>query len=506
MGLKWNYRVWAVLITILARWQFTLLAVPGEADYGKIDAYLAGRFREVGVPGAAFVVITNNQIAHFRGIGVAGPDGRAIQPQTPFGIGSVSKSFGALAVMQLVEAGKIDLDAPVRRYLPGFRTTDPAVSGAITVRHLLHHQSGLPTFVSHASWEDRYDPTAALDRAMAFMPEVRLKETPGQSFLYSDPGYVVLAAVVQAVSGKPFEKYLQEAVLAPLGLRHSFTSEVAARSDGAATGYRYWFGKAVPHGGLSSCYFDPLAGGGIYCSAEDLAAYLIAHMSNGRAGKHRVLSEAGFERLHTPAVATTGMHYAMGWMVFSNAFELPCLVSHGGITPKYSAYATMIPDRGIGFVLLLNANPETGLEFIEFAVARMLLGMSPTTASDPSALVGVMRRAACVGVTLMVAILLVRSITLLRRFPRLAAEPQSSWKWRKLRSALALVFCLAVFVLVLFIPNFFETHIQALLDYSPDIGWLLILCGASALMSTITHLLLQKKPQVERFLPTRPKL
>ncbi|MCX6927038.1 MAG: serine hydrolase, partial [Verrucomicrobia bacterium] len=244
--------------------------------------------REAGIPGAAFAVISNTSIVHFQGIGFAGPDNRPIHAQTPFGIGSISKSFAALAAMQLVEAGKLDLNASVQHYLPAFRTADSNASARITVRHLIYHQSGLPTFVNHADSEGKHDPTEALNRAIRFMEKVNLKDPPGRMFRYSDPGYVVLAAVVQEICGRPFEQYLQEAIFSPLGMKHSFTSEIAGRKDGAATGYRYWFGKPVAHDGLSSCYFDPLAGGGIYCSAEDLAKYLIAHMKNGQNGSASV--------------------------------------------------------------------------------------------------------------------------------------------------------------------------------------------------------------------------
>ena len=113
-------------------------------DLASIDAYLEMEMREVRIPGLALGIVHNDEVVHLRGFGEAGPDGRAVTPQTPFILASASKSFTALAIMQLVESGKVDLDAPVRRYLPDFRVADEAASAQITVRHLLHHTSGLP--------------------------------------------------------------------------------------------------------------------------------------------------------------------------------------------------------------------------------------------------------------------------------------------------------------------------------------------------------------------------
>ena len=96
------------------------------------------------IPGLALGIVHNDEVVHLRGFGEARPSGRTVTPQTPFILASASKSITALAIMQLVESGRVDLDAPVRRYLPGFRVADEAASARITVRHLLHHTSGLP--------------------------------------------------------------------------------------------------------------------------------------------------------------------------------------------------------------------------------------------------------------------------------------------------------------------------------------------------------------------------
>ena len=123
-----------------------------QVDKDRIDAYIHSRMQIAGIPGLALGVIYGDQIVYLKGYGIAGPDARAVTPQTPFILGSTSKSFTALAVMQLVEAGKIDLDAPVTRYLSWFRTSNAAASDQITVRNLLNQIVGCrPTKAARAS-------------------------------------------------------------------------------------------------------------------------------------------------------------------------------------------------------------------------------------------------------------------------------------------------------------------------------------------------------------------
>jgi len=113
-------------------------------DFSAIDQYVKGRMRSARIPGIALAIVKGDQIIYSKGYGRADPSGRAVTPQMPFMIGSVTKPITALAVMQLVEAGKIELDMPVQRYIPWFRVSDPEASAQITVRQLLYQTSGMP--------------------------------------------------------------------------------------------------------------------------------------------------------------------------------------------------------------------------------------------------------------------------------------------------------------------------------------------------------------------------
>ena len=121
-----------------------LTSDPDRGLYDAIDAYITGQMRRLSMPGVALAIVEGDKIVHLRGFGRARPGGETPAPYTPFFIGSLTKSFTALAVMQLVEAGKVELDAPVQRYLPWFRVADPQTSVQMTLRHLLNQTSGLP--------------------------------------------------------------------------------------------------------------------------------------------------------------------------------------------------------------------------------------------------------------------------------------------------------------------------------------------------------------------------
>ncbi|MGW8226820.1 MAG: serine hydrolase domain-containing protein, partial [Anaerolineales bacterium] len=145
------------LVALIYRWS-TKAASPRSASrknsFEAVDAYLESQMQRLHIPGATLAIVEGDKIVHMRGFGRARPSGEMPTAQTPFFIGSLTKSITALAVMQLVEAGKVDLDAPVQRYLPWFRVADPQASTQITVRHLLNQTSGLPYFPSAADLAD----------------------------------------------------------------------------------------------------------------------------------------------------------------------------------------------------------------------------------------------------------------------------------------------------------------------------------------------------------------
>jgi CubicO group peptidase (beta-lactamase class C family) len=147
-----------------------------------------------------------------------------------------------VAVMQLVETGTLELDAPVQRYLPWFRVADEAASAQITLRHLLYHTSGLPILAGMEGAFSADTRPEALEERVRGLRSVQLNRPVGASYEYSNAGYMTLGLIVQEVSGQQFERYMREHVFAPLHMRHTFTDWAEARAHGASSGHRYWCG------------------------------------------------------------------------------------------------------------------------------------------------------------------------------------------------------------------------------------------------------------------------
>jgi CubicO group peptidase (beta-lactamase class C family) len=297
------------------------------------------------IPGLSVAIIKGDRIVYLKGFGQADPSGRPVTPQTPFIIGSITKSFTALAVMQLVEAGKVDLDAPVQKYIPWFRTADANASAQITVRQLLYQTSGLPMMREPQFWTDT--DAGALERTVRFFAHAQLDFSPGLGFGYSNANYETAGLIVQMVSGQSYEEYVKQHILAPLDMKNSFPSEQEASEHGMAIGHRWWFGFPVAHTFLYNR--SELPAGYLYASAEDMAHFMIAEMNGGHYGNSSVLSHDGIASTQT---GPTPNAYAMGW-------ERPeiggrHLINHDGGTANFQCSVFMDPDEHVGVFVAAN--------------------------------------------------------------------------------------------------------------------------------------------------------
>src|SRR5215472_10333645 len=216
-------------------------------DVASIDAFVSSEMRANRIPGLSLGIVHGTQIVHLQGFGAADERGRMVTPQTPFILGSTSKSFTALAIMQLVEAGKVELDAPVQRYLPWFRVADTKASARITVRQLLNQTSGIPANSENEQKEGFLGTgNETLEQYVRGLKTLALDRPVGASFEYANTNYSVLGLIVQVVSGQSYESYIQQHIFAPLQMSHSFASERSAQRDGLAQGYQLRFGFPVP--------------------------------------------------------------------------------------------------------------------------------------------------------------------------------------------------------------------------------------------------------------------
>ncbi|MEQ4300763.1 serine hydrolase domain-containing protein [Plantactinospora sp. B6F1] len=359
---------------------------PPPDDLSRVESYLRGYMSEVRTPGLAYAVVRGDRVVGQGAWGVDG-NGKPLTPRTPFVLGSVTKSFTALAVMQLVEAGRVELDAPVRRYVPWLRLADESIAARITVRQLLVQTTGLPQ-VAAMGLTDRYDNRpGALARAVRDLSAVEPTAEPGTVHQYSDANYLVLGALVEEVTGDTYGGYLRRQVLDPLGMVDSAATEAEAEAVGVPPGHRYYFGRPqrfAPPFDTSGVSYGFLA-----ASLTDMTHYAVAQLDDGRYAGRAVLSAQGIAQLHAGQVSTGGGgRYAMGWRDGTLGEPAERIVWHAGATANSFGHVVLAPGSDLAVVVLANIYSlamDAPLVSAAFNVARILHGVEAEAgaAEDP---------------------------------------------------------------------------------------------------------------------------
>jgi len=374
MGKK-NKLIISIIVLMVSLWitgfflleTFDYKTIYSEADFpSKVNAYIANEMKSQSIPGLALGIVKDGHIVYLKGYGQADSSGLPVTAETPFIIGSNSKSFTAIAVLQLVEKGEIDLDAPVKRYIPEFQVTgnqfvkdssytngrqSENVSSQVTVRHLLHQTSGLPSFPGNKTISESYSEADALDKITEIYMDgrVELNRSIGHSYEYANDNYVLLGLIVQRVSGQSYEKYVKNHIFTPLGMNHSFTLQEEAFKHGLAAPHLRWFGWNIAYKGEQAYSRGNVPAGYIMSSAVDLSQYLIAQLNGGTYDDESVLSPASINLMQNEPVPDT---YAMGWIT-DNISGIP-VIGHAGGTIGYQSHMWFSPDADIGVVVLAN--------------------------------------------------------------------------------------------------------------------------------------------------------
>jgi CubicO group peptidase (beta-lactamase class C family) len=330
-------------------------------DVQAIDAFLQKQVKANRIPGLAVAIVQDDQVIFIKGYGESSP-GKPVTSQTQFYIGSVTKSFTALAVMQLVEQGKLELDAPVQKYLPWFRVSDPEAAAKITVRHLLNHTSGL----SEAGDPDASVYTSSLEEQARLMKDVRLTAPVGSRFQYYNQNYRILGLLIELASGQSYADYMRSNIFEPLGMTRTTADPTEARD--LAQGYSRAFGFPLPQ----SQRFVPgaLPSGYLISSAEDMARYLLAQLDNRKANGEQMLAPESLATMRTPP-AGIGSEYGMGWMVLEDGNTL----AHGGALDYFQCFVMLGLKEKNGLVILYNQNSMENMLLENNAIRNGLLDM-----------------------------------------------------------------------------------------------------------------------------------
>ncbi|MDX2343980.1 MAG: serine hydrolase domain-containing protein, partial [Acidimicrobiia bacterium] len=324
------------------------VALPAGVPEGSIEDFVDTEMPASRVPGLAYAVVADGEITEVGAHGVVEiGDDREVTLDTPFVTGSISKSFTALAVMQLVEAGEVDLDTGISTYLDGF-SGEPA--GAITVRQLLSHTSGFSTLQGNTSHADDTGGKDELELRVDGIAEVNPAYTPGERWEYSNTNYGILGRLIEVVSGQDYQGYVAANILEPVGMQHSFVADGEIH-ESMATGHRPWFGTKRPLR-QNATHRGTAPQGGIVASAHDLALYMQMMMN----GEDDVLSAEGKALMMRPA-SSASPSYGFGWFV--NTANRT--VWHDGSTPGFETLATMVVAEKRAVVILVNGGSGLGI-------------------------------------------------------------------------------------------------------------------------------------------------
>ncbi len=313
-------------------------------NYDEISAEIEKDIENYHIPGMAVIVVAPEKVLFSKAYGNC-PD-----TDTPFIIGSMSKSFTALSIMQLAEEGKIDLSDPISEYIDCTGLLkNPSEGDDITVYELLHHTSGLDT--------NHYYGTA------------KITDSRG-SFVYSNIGYGLLGKIVEAVSGKTYEEYVTENIFAPLEMNRSAASLDKAKENGLIPGYRNYFGiftegeADYPDGTSPSENSAPdstVPAGYIAASANDMGKYLQMYLNGGNGNisrkMSRIISPESIDAMFYDRVPQDGTginFYGSGWG-YTEYYGYP-LLNHSGLVENYASNMFIIPEKQIGIAVLVNMN------------------------------------------------------------------------------------------------------------------------------------------------------
>ena len=295
-------------------------------------------------PGAAVIVIQRGKILYQAAYGLADvAGGVALTTQHIFQIGSVGKQFTAIAMMQLFQAGKLDYDDAIRTYLPEL----PAWADAITIRHLLHHTSGLPDYTDAIIDKlfQRTD-TPTNDDLLAVLSTLRNPGTPGEQFEYSNIGYDLLGSIIARVSGQSFERYLDSHIFKPLGMQQTFSLPNARRQQAKLVAHSYEEAEGEPY---DSDPMDGLLGSGsVYSTVGDMYRYDQALFTN-KLVKQAILAEA-----FKAGVLNDGSKTDYGFAFELETWQKKAYVAHSGAWLAFESDYVRFPKEQLSVFVLLN--------------------------------------------------------------------------------------------------------------------------------------------------------
>lgn len=341
----------------------------GQTKVDKIDK-LISTYAEYGKFNGSVLVAEKGKVIYKKGFGLADMEWNIPnQPSTKHRLGSVTKQFTAMLIMQLVEQGKLKLDAPISTYLPEY----PKKNGdAITIHHLLTHTSGTPNLTSFRSFPDNVSRNSYRPVQLVNMfADSALQFEPGKKFAYSNSGYILLGYIIEKVTGKSYEQVLQENIFTPLKMYNTGYDHSRRLLKNRASGYE----KDGRH--YANTYFIdmsvPYAAGSLYSTVEDLFLWDQALYGN------QLLRKENLDLVFNKHISTGGGYYGYGWSIgemrLGNTAERIPTIGHGGGISGFNTQLSRIPSDKI-LIVLLNNTGGAPLDPMTNAITAILYNKS----------------------------------------------------------------------------------------------------------------------------------
>ena len=325
-----------------------------------------------GMPGFAVAIVEKQRVVYAAGFGVRKlGEKEPVTARSLFHMASITKTFVASSIMQLWEQGKIDLDAPVVKYLPYFRLKDERYK-KVTVRLMLSHISGMPDTNDYEWDKPQYD-DGALERYVKSLADNSLIADPGAKFQYSNIAFEVLGDVIAKVSGLSFEEYVKRNLLEPLGMTSSTLlvkeaeADLLSRPHVLGPSYDVEVSKVFPYNRMHS------PSSTLYSSVLDMSKWAMANLNRGELHTKRILKSSTYDLMWKPA---TEQFQQIGICWFLNKYKEHSMVTHSGGDTGFVSNLVLIPDAQVAVVMMSNYD-RAPLRALTFAALDVALGIKP---------------------------------------------------------------------------------------------------------------------------------
>ncbi len=353
------------------RGQAAVLPAPGyEAVVAALESLITHEMEDKRLPGLSIALVDDQRIVWARGFGFASlSDSTPTTAETIHRVGSVSKLFTDIGIMQLVERGTVDLDVPIARYLPSFQPRN-AYGQPITLRQLMSHRSGLQREPPAGNYFETTQPTLAA--TVASLNGRDLIYQPGSRAKYSNAGIGVVGYVLESLQAEPFAPYLQRTVLAPLGLQSSTFEPTPEIQAALATGYMWtWDGRRFE---APTFQLGMAPAGSMYSSVLDLGRFLSALFGGGRAPGGQVLRRETLEQMWTPQFAQPNQRTGFGIGFAISELDGKRRIGHGGAIYGFATDLAALPDEKLGVAIVITLDVTNAVaERITEAALRLML-------------------------------------------------------------------------------------------------------------------------------------